>query len=265
MLMTSLAPCPKPSGVSVRSSGITGLPHLPVRRTGEESPRASYWTRPMIWRDLLPAALRSPLMRGNSFIRADLTSPFLGTPGIAPPDRRCRRCKVDIKTTAHVTSHCRVNLASIGRRHDEVLGEIVCSIRKAGHVIQVNQVFRESSLRPDNVVSSITPPTIINLTIPFDASESLVAGYNRKVKKYGKLGPTIPFVIGGLGSWLPSNNSITGALGIRPGSWTALRRRTVVLAWNDPHVLLLYPYHSNKFSNDQTRNSCIALHCIALH
>jgi hypothetical protein len=134
---------------------------------------------------------------------------------------------------------------------------------KAGHVIQVNQVFRESSLRPDNVVSSTTPPTIINLTIPFDAPESLLAGYNRKVEKYGKLQPTIPFVIGGLGSWLLSNNSITGALGFRPGAWTALRRRTVVLASNDPHVLLLYPYHSNKFSNDQTK--ILALHCIELH
>jgi hypothetical protein len=83
----------------------------------------------MIWRDLLPVALLSLLMRGNSFTRADLTSLLLSAPGIAPPDRRCLRCKVDIETTAHVTSHCRINLASIGRRHD-VLGEIVCSIRK---------------------------------------------------------------------------------------------------------------------------------------
>jgi hypothetical protein len=156
--------------------------------------------------------------------------PLLGAPGIAPPDRRCRRCKEDIETTAHVTSHCRVNLPSIGRRHDEVLEEIVSTIRKAGHDIQVNQVFGDSSLRPDIVVFSTTPPTIIDLTVPFDAPESLAAGYNRKVEKYGQLGPTLPFVIGALGSWLPSNNSIASALGIRPGAWTALRRICRLLA-----------------------------------
>jgi hypothetical protein len=111
-----------------------------------------------------------------------------------------------------------------------VLEEIVSTIRKAGHDFQVNQVFGDSSLRPDIVVFSTTPPTIIDLTVPFDAPESLAAGYNRKVEKYGQLGPTLPFVIGALGSWLPSNNSIASALGIRPGAWTALRRICRLLA-----------------------------------
>jgi hypothetical protein len=42
-------------------------------------------------------------------------------------------------------------------------------IHKAGHAIQINQAFHDSSLRPDIVVSSTTSPTIIDLTIPFDA------------------------------------------------------------------------------------------------
>jgi hypothetical protein len=57
-----------------------------------------------------------------------------------------------------------------------VLKVFVDYIRKAGHVIQINQAFRDSSLRPDIVISSTTPPTIIDLTIPFDAPESLLAG-----------------------------------------------------------------------------------------
>jgi hypothetical protein len=57
-----------------------------------------------------------------------------------------------------------------------VLKVFVDYIRKAGHVIQINQAFRDSSLRPDIVISSTTPPTIIDLTIPFDVPESLLAG-----------------------------------------------------------------------------------------
>jgi hypothetical protein len=61
------------------------------------------------------------------------------------------------------------NLPSIGRRHDEVLEVFADYIRKAGHAIQINQAFRDSSFRPDIVVSSTKSPIIIDLTIPFDA------------------------------------------------------------------------------------------------
>lgn len=76
--------------------------------------------------------------------------PLLGAPDIAPSDQRCHRCKEDVEKTAHVTSYCRVNLPSIGRYHEEVLEEIVGTIRKAGHVIHVNQVIRDSFLRPSS-------------------------------------------------------------------------------------------------------------------
>ncbi|XP_046651115.1 uncharacterized protein LOC124342196 [Daphnia pulicaria] len=140
--------------------------------------------------------------------------PLLGNPGCSAPNTKCRRCKVDAETTSHVTSHCRSNLPAIGRRHDLVLAEIVKTITRAGHAASVNRVFPGSTLRPDIVIFSTDPPTIIDLTITFDAPESLDAGHARKIEKYSCLGLTLPFVIGALGSWLPSNNAVAVALNI---------------------------------------------------
>jgi hypothetical protein len=156
--------------------------------------------------------------------------PLFGTPGLSAPDKRCRRCREEAETTSHVTSHCRCNLPLIGRRHDSVLAELAKAIRKAGHNIEVNRVFPGTNLRPDIVVTSTTPCIIIDLTITFDAPESLHAGHERKVEKYGSLGPTLPVVIGALGSWLPSNNAVAATLGIRPKAWRILRRKCRLLS-----------------------------------
>jgi hypothetical protein len=144
--------------------------------------------------------------------------PLLGTPGISAPDSRCRRCKADAETTSHVTSHCPVNLPEIGSRHDAILEELTNIFRKAGHTVRVNLAFPGTMLRPDVVVTSTTPQIIIYLTIPFEAPESLQAGIDRKVAKYGHLGPTLPLVIGALGSWLPSNNAVVSSLNIQPNA-----------------------------------------------
>jgi hypothetical protein len=152
--------------------------------------------------------------------------PLLGTPGISAPDSRCRRCKTGAETTSHVTSHCPVNLPEITRRHDAILEELANVIRKAGHTVRVNLAFPGTMLRPDVVVTSTTPQIIIDLTIPFDATESLQAGFDRKVAKYGHLGPTLPLVLGALGSWLPSNDAVASSLNIRPNAWRRFRRKS---------------------------------------
>jgi hypothetical protein len=144
--------------------------------------------------------------------------PLLGTPGVAALDNRCRRCREDAETTSHIISHCRVNLPEIGRRHDVILEELANIIRKASHEVRINQVFPGTTLRPDVVVTSSTPQLIIDVTVPFDAPESLQAGYDLKVTQYGYLGHTLPFVVGAFGSWLPSNNAVATSLGIRPGA-----------------------------------------------
>ncbi len=156
--------------------------------------------------------------------------PLFGTPGISAPDKKCRRCRTDAETTSHVTSHCRVNLPEIGRRHDAILLELAKIICRAGHTIRVNQVFPDTTLRPDIVITSATPQLIIDVTIPFDAPESLQAGFDRKVAKYGHLGPTLPVVIGALGSWMPSNNAVANSLNIQPNAWRRFRRKSRLAA-----------------------------------
>ena len=68
------------------------------------------------------------------------------------------------------------------------------------------------------------PPIIIDLTITFDASESLDADHAKKIEKYSCLRLTLPFVVGALGSWQPSNNVVATALSIPPAPWRRLWR-----------------------------------------
>ena len=152
--------------------------------------------------------------------------PLLGTPGISAPDSRGRSCKTGAETTSHVTSHCPVTLPEIKRSHDAILEELANIIRKAGQTVRVNLAFPGTMLRPDVVVTSTTPHIIIDLTIPFDAPESLQPGFDRKLVKYGHLCPTLPLVIGALGSWLPSNNAVASSLNILPNAWRRFRRRS---------------------------------------
>jgi hypothetical protein len=137
---------------------------------------------------------------------------------------------VDAETTSHVTSHCRSNLSAIFRRHDLVLSEIVKTVTGAGHEVTVNRVFSGSVLRPDIVFSSANPPIIIDLTITLNYPESLDAGYARKIEKYSCLGLTLPFVVGALGSWLPSNNAVAAAFSIHREPWRRFRRKCRLLA-----------------------------------
>lgn len=125
---------------------------------------------------------------------------LLGTPGLAAPDSRCRRCKTDAETASHVTSHCRHNLPAIGRRHDLILELLVKTIARTGHFTRVNKTYPGSDLRPDIVVTSTTPNLIIDLTVTFDAPDSPQADYDRKVTKYSVFGPTYSVVLGALGS-----------------------------------------------------------------
>jgi hypothetical protein len=134
-----------------------------------------------------------------------------------------------VEFTSHVTSHCHNNLAAIGRRHhDLVLAEIVKTITRSGHTSHVNRVFENSILRPDIVVT--TPNIIIDLTITFDAPESLYAGFANKEEKYSCLGLTLSFVIEALGSWLPSNDAVTTTIRIQPSAWMRLRRKCRLMA-----------------------------------
>jgi hypothetical protein len=77
--------------------------------------------------------------------------PLLGKPGISFPDKRYRWCRADAETTSHVISHSRVDLPEIGHRHYTTLEELARTIHRAGHTVRVNQVFSDTTHRPDIV------------------------------------------------------------------------------------------------------------------
>ncbi len=99
---------------------------------------------------------------------------------------------------------------------------------------------------------STPPPIIIDLTITFDAPESLNAGYARKIEKYSCLGLTLPFVIGALGSWLPSNNTVATSLGIRPTPWRRLRRKCRLMAIQGSVAIINRHIRGNQVEDDAT-------------
>jgi hypothetical protein len=109
-----------------------------------------------------------------------------------------------------------------------VLAEIVKTITRSGHTSHVNRVFENCALRPDKVVT--TPNIIINLTITFEAPESLYAGFANREEKYSCLGLKLSFVIGALGSWLPFNDAVTTTITIQPSGWISPRRKCRLMA-----------------------------------
>ncbi len=172
--------------------------------------------------------------------------PLFYTPGITAPDKRCR---ADTETTSHVTSHWRVSLPEIWRRHDAILEELANIIRKAGHTVRVNLVFPDTILRPEVVLTSTTPQLIIGVTVPFDAPESLQAGFDRKVAKYWHLDPTLPLVVGALESWLPTNNTLASSLGIRPNAWRRFGRKSRLAAIQG--TMKVVSHHLRAADNDE--------------
>ena len=115
-------------------------------------------------------------------------------------------------------------------RHNSILSLLSQVLRRNGHEIDVNMALHDSPLRPDIVVTSSSPRLLIDVTVPFDTATNLFAAYRKKIEKYQHLCLVLPFVVGALGAWLPSNDEIKSALGIPPRAWNGLRRRARLLA-----------------------------------
>ncbi|MFO0089556.1 MAG: RNA-directed DNA polymerase, partial [bacterium] len=156
--------------------------------------------------------------------------PVRSCPGSKIPDKTCRRGCREAETTAHVISHCKNNLSLYTDRHNQVLDSLAETIRKSGHHVTVNHAFDHTILRPDLVINSTTPETIIDVTVPLDTAENLNSAHRKKVEKYNNLGEVLPLVVGSLGAWLPSNDAIRDTLNIPPRLWNGFRRRSRFLA-----------------------------------
>jgi len=115
-------------------------------------------------------------------------------------------------------------------RHDAVLEALAAVVRCTGVCLTTNRNDPSSGLRPDLVIENRRPRLIIDVSVPHDDPSNLQSAYDAKIKKYERLGLVLPFVVGSLGSWLPTNNEIAKELKIGPRIWTALRRKVRVLA-----------------------------------
>ncbi|KZR95542.1 Uncharacterized protein APZ42_010694, partial [Daphnia magna] len=122
------------------------------------------------------------------------------------------------------------NMGRMTSRHDAILDRLQEAINKAGHTTRKNRAYGNSSLRPDLVVDTDDGALIIDITVPFDEPSNLQLAHERKVTKYTHLGNTMPFVVGSLGAWLPSNDLIARAVGIGAVGWNKVRRDTRLLA-----------------------------------
>lgn len=151
---------------------------------------------------------------------------------MAPPATNLPTKAADtaLETTAHVLNACPTGMAAMTEIHEGLLDRLAKSIEKAGHKARINRSWEEGRLRPDLVITSMDPIIIIDVTVPFDEPDNLLAAHAEKVRKYSHLGTTLPFVVGSLGSWFPTNDHIAATLGITPRSWNSVRRDTRLLA-----------------------------------
>jgi hypothetical protein len=156
--------------------------------------------------------------------------PLHGAPGYQPSDKSCQKCGRQLETTTHVLNAWPNNKPCMTLRHDVVLNRLNLTLTRARHTTRVKKCYDGTLLRPDLLITSVDPPVITDVTIPFDEPENLQSAHDEKMRKYSPLTTTIPFVVASLGSWLTSNDAIASTLGITSRSWNSTRRDTRLLA-----------------------------------
>ena len=161
--------------------------------------------------------------------RLDLL-PVRAIPGSKMLDKKCRLgCDKD-ETSQHVVACCRHNMALETKRHNEIVAIVALELHKRGYRTIENLAIGNDGLRPDIVIEHNSERLIIDVTVPYDEVENLKRAHAEKVNKYSHLGHVYPFVVGCLGSWLPSNNDIRTKLNIGHRNWNWLRRKARLLA-----------------------------------
>ncbi len=149
--------------------------------------------------------------------------PVRAKPGSQCAEKTCRKCMKFTETVKHVANGCPATLEHATRRHNSVQSELVRALTRSGHEIDERPML--GGLRPDIVVTSTSPPTIIDVAVVYDEESSMQRKHQEKMEKYRHLGPVLPFIVGSYGSWFVENSNIMTALDIRSRTWQAMRRR----------------------------------------
>lgn len=149
--------------------------------------------------------------------------PVRAKPGSQCPEKICRKCNQYTETVKHVATGCQATLEHATLRHNAVQEELVRAIRRQGH--QVSERPLADGLRPDIIVTSTSPPTIIDVAVVYDEEANFIRKHAEKTEKYRHLGPVYPFIIGSFGAWWRENEKVMEAMEIRSRDWRGMRRR----------------------------------------
>ena len=136
----------------------------------------------------------------------------------------CRHCP-ETETLPHILNHCRPDLVNIRTRHNKIVTRITEAVRHGSITTDRTIAASGLSLRPDIVVEEDDRILIIDVTCPFDnGPDALEEAAETKRLKYqplkehcdttGKHCEILPFVIGSLGSWHPTNELVLARLGM---------------------------------------------------
>ncbi len=136
-------------------------------------------------------------------------------------DAKCRRCGQTAETLPHVLQHCKPMMVPIRRRHDLIVQRIRRCIPAKFQIFadQHPPLGPNSRERPDLILIAENEVIIIDVAVTFEADhEALAKMRQMKVDKYvatadlyksqGKSVAVYGFIVGALGTWLPSNDKI---------------------------------------------------------
>lgn len=145
------------------------------------------------------------------------------------PDRSCRKCNTEQETLAHILNHCPNHVGLLRLRHNKILSRLANAIpAKMGRQYKEQVVPGDRlGLKPDLVVLDDTKKEafVIDVTTPFEGTESFSTARLEKERKYGYLKALLgskgyqrvevdAFIVGSLGSWDTSNEQVLQKLGI---------------------------------------------------
>ena len=136
-------------------------------------------------------------------------------------DIKCRRCNQNAETLPHVLQHCKPMMVPIRRRHDLIIQRIRRCVPAKFQIFadQHPPLGPNSRERPDLVLIANNEVIIIDVAVTFEADYAALAKMRQaKIDKYqatadlyksqGKAVAVYGFIVGALGTWLPSNDKI---------------------------------------------------------
>lgn len=147
--------------------------------------------------------------------------------GRDPGDTRCRVCRREPETLAHVLNGCVQSSGLMRERHNAVLSRLSKAVSVPNATVLVDQKVPDSpcQLRPDLCIIAGDALTLIDVTIPIESGvDAFKKARAEKKSKYSDLVAWANskfslvyydlFLVGSLGSWDVANESVLRRLGI---------------------------------------------------